>query len=144
VQALKAGIMEIGDVFVVNKADREGADRTVASIAAMLALHTYSPAEWRPPILKTEAVSGKGIVELLDVIERFKAHTRATQGERRRARAEWRMRELLGRRFVAHVENRVLVGGEFEQILERIAARDVDPYTAVDDIVRRALSTPRL
>jgi LAO/AO transport system kinase len=143
VQALKAGIMEIADVFVVNKADREGADRTVASIEGMLSFHTYGPGEWRPPILKTEAVSGKGVVELLEAIERFKAHTRETQGHRRRARAEWRVRELLGRRFVGHVEDRVLMAGEFDGILDRIAARDVDPYTAVDDIFRRAVPTPR-
>src|SRR5213078_4827021 len=53
VQALKAGIMEIGDIFVVNKADREGADRLVSTVEANLALHTYAPDEWRPPIVKT-------------------------------------------------------------------------------------------
>jgi len=60
VQALKAGIMEIADIFVVNKADREGADRTVASIEAVLSLHSYGASEWRPPIVKTEATTGKG------------------------------------------------------------------------------------
>ncbi|MGH9331232.1 MAG: methylmalonyl Co-A mutase-associated GTPase MeaB [Vicinamibacterales bacterium] len=76
VQALKAGIMEIADIFVVNKADREGADRTAASIEAMLALQTYPPGAWRPPILKTEAIAAKGIVELVETIERFRAQTR--------------------------------------------------------------------
>jgi LAO/AO transport system kinase len=141
VQALKAGIMEIADVFVVNKADREGADRTVASIEAMLSLQTYGEADWRPPILKTEAVSGKGVPELLDAVGRFKAHTAATLGRRRRARAEWRLRELLGRRFLGHVEQQVLAAGEFDRILERIAAREIDPYTAVDDIFQRATRT---
>ncbi len=61
VQALKAGIMEIADIFVVNKADREGADRTVASIETMLSLQSYDAQAWRPPIIKTEAISGKGI-----------------------------------------------------------------------------------
>src|SRR6185436_15732700 len=104
VQALKAGIMEIADIFVVNKADREGADRTVASIDTMLSLQSYGAAAWRPPIVKTEAISGKNIDELLDAVARFKAHTQAEQGNRRRARAEWRVRELLGHRFLAHVE----------------------------------------
>jgi len=140
VQALKAGIMEIADIFVVNKADREGADRTVASIEAMLSLQTYGEADWRPPILKTEAVSGKGVPELLDAVGRFKAHTAAVLGSRRRARAEWRLRELLGRRFLSHVEQQVLAAGEFDRILERIAAREIDPYTAVDDIFQRAVS----
>jgi LAO/AO transport system kinase len=139
VQALKAGIMEIADIFVVNKADREGADRTVASIEANLSLQTFGPDDWRPPIVKTEATAGRGIADLLDAIERFGTHTAASRGARRRARAEFRLRELLAHRFVRHVEQRVLADGEFDRILDRIAAREVDPYTAVDDIMKRAL-----
>ena len=139
VQALKAGIMEIADIFVVNKSDREGADRTVASIEANLSLQTFSPGEWRPPILKTEATTGQGVPEVLATIERFRAHTVASQGARRRARAESRLRELLAQRFVQHVEERVLAAGEFEGILDRIAARELDPYTAADALVARAL-----
>ncbi len=139
VQALKAGIMEIADIFVVNKSDREGADRTVASIEANLSLQTFSPGEWRPPILKTEATTGQGVPELLATIERFRAHTVASHGERRRARAESRLRELLAQRFVQHVEERMLAAGEFQAILGRIAARELDPYTAADALVARAL-----
>jgi GTPase len=139
VQALKAGIMEIADIFVVNKADREGADRTIASIEAMLSLHHFAEGEWRPPIVKTEATTGKGVAGLLDTIDRFRAHTGAAQGNRRRARAEWRVRELLGQKFLAHVEQHVLAPGEFAQTLDRIAAREIDPYTAVEDILVRTL-----
>ena len=139
VQALKAGIMEIADIFVVNKADREGADRTAASIEANLSLQTFSPAEWRPTILKTEATTGRGVPELLAAIERFRVHTAATQGARRRARAEYRVRELLAARFVQHVEQRVLAAGEFDRVLDQIAAREIDPYSAVDAIMKRAL-----
>jgi LAO/AO transport system kinase len=142
VQALKAGIMEIADIFVVNKADREGADRTVASIEAVLSLQVFGPADWRPPIVKTEAVTGKGVTELLETIDRFRTHTFASQDSRRRARAEFRVRELLSQRFIQHVERRVLEAGELEGILERIAARELDPYTAVDQIVSRALQKP--
>ena len=141
VQALKAGIMEIADIFVVNKADRDGADRTVASIESLLSLQAFKPDEWRPPIVKTEATTGKGIPELVEQIERFRAHTAGKSGSRRRARAEWRMRELLGQRFLRHVEERVLAAGEFEDMLDRIAARDLDPYTAVDRILARAIGT---
>jgi LAO/AO transport system kinase len=140
VQALKAGIMEIADIFVVNKADREGADRTVTSIEAMLSLHAFADGEWRPPIMKTEATTGRGVPELMAMIETFRAHTAATQGSRRRARAEWRLRELLGQRFLAHVEKHVLGDGEFDQILTRIAARETDPYSAVDEIFRRVVT----
>ena len=142
VQALKAGIMEIADIFVVNKADREGADRTVASIEAVLSLQTFAPGEWRPLILKTEATSGKGVPELLDEIDRFRAQSPQSQGTRRRARAEWRLREQLAQRFVQHVERRVLRAGELEQVLDRIAARGVDPYSAVDSILSRAVVQP--
>ena len=139
VQALKAGIMEIADIFVVNKADREGADRTVASIEANLSLQTFAAGEWRPPIVKTEATTGKGVPELVAAIERFRAHTAGTQGSRRRARAEFRMRELLAHRFLEHVERTVLSAGEFDEMLDRIAARELDPYTAVDQILMRAV-----
>src|SRR5262249_12745272 len=139
VQALKAGIMEIADIFVVNKADRDGTDRTVASIEAMLSLESYADGRWRPPIVKTEATTGKGLPELVETIERFRAHTAATLGERRRARAEFRVRELLAHRFVQHVEQTVLAPGEFEQMLDRIAARETDPYSVVDDIFSRAI-----
>ena len=150
VQALKAGIMEIADIFVVNKADREGADRTVASIESVLSLQTFAPGEWRPPIVKTEATSGKGVPELLQEIDRFRAQPASSStttarssgapGVRRRARAEWRLRELLAQRFVQHVERRVLQAGELEQMLDRIAAREIDPYSAVDDIIARTVN----
>ena len=139
VQALKAGIMEIADIFVVNKADREGADRTAASIEANLSLQTFAAGEWRPPILKTEATTGRGVPELLEMIERFRAHTTASQKARRRQRAEYRLRELLARRFLEHVERRVLGAGELDRILDRMAAREIDPYTAVDEIMKRAI-----
>jgi LAO/AO transport system kinase len=139
VQAIKAGIMEIADIFVVNKADREGAERTVAAIESMLALQTWAAGAWRPPIIKTEAVTGRGVTELLDTIDRFKEHTSATQGSRRRARAEFRLRELLGNRFLQHVERDVLAPGEFDAMLDRIAGREMDPYSAADAIFFRAL-----
>src|SRR5439155_20054005 len=99
VQALKAGIMEIADIFVVNKADREGADRTVASVEAILSLQTFPDGQWRPPIVKTEATTGRGVAELLAAIDRFRAHTAPAPGGRRKARAEYRVRELMAHRF---------------------------------------------
>lgn len=140
VQAMKAGIMEIADIFVVNKADREGADRTMASVEALLSLEVYGDGRWRPPILKTEAHTGTGVPELVAAIDRFRAHTAAALGERRRARAEFRVTELLSHRFVQHVHDQVLEAGEFQGLLDRIAARDTDPYTAVDDIILRSVA----
>jgi LAO/AO transport system kinase len=139
IQALKAGIMEIADVFVVNKADREGADRTAASIEAMLSLMPAAGAAWRPPIVRTVATTGTGVEELLDAIGRFRAATAASGMARRRERAEYRLREILAQRFVEHVERRVLAPGELDAVLERIAAREIDPYTAADGIFDRAV-----
>jgi LAO/AO transport system kinase len=139
VQALKAGIMEIADIFVVNKADREGADRTAASIEMMLALDDAMPEGWRPPVLRTEATTGRGIPELLTMIERFREQSQDTLGARRRARAEWRLREILGRRFMQHLERHVLAPGEFDAWLDRIAAREVDPYAAAETVMGKAL-----
>ena len=144
VQALKAGIMEIADIFVVNKADREGADRTAASIEALLSLQSYGADDWRPPIVKTEATAGKGIADLADAIERFRTRTQGAERGRRRGRAEWRLRELLARRFTRHVEKSVLGAGELDRILERISARELDPYTAVDEIFERATENSQI
>jgi LAO/AO transport system kinase len=141
VQALKAGIMEIADIFVVNKADREGADRMAASIEAMLSLEQRPEGEWRPPVMRTVATTGAGVVELAAMIGQYRAHTEHTLGERRRARAEWRLREVLSRAFMQHVERDVLQPGEFDALLTRIARRDVDPYGAAATVMARATGT---
>jgi LAO/AO transport system kinase len=140
VQALKAGIMEIADIFVVNKADREGADRTAASIEMMLALDDAMAAGWRAPVLRTEATSGRGVTELLDTIWRFREQSVDTLGVRRRARAEWRLREILARNFMHHLEQEVLAPGEFGEWLDRIAAREIDPYGAAAKMTTRSFS----
>jgi len=139
VQALKAGIMEIADIFVVNKADREGADRLVSAIEANLSLHAYGEGAWRPPILKTVATSGAGVAELLTAIWNFRDHASRTRADRRRARTEDRLRELIARRFMDHLEGRVLASGELAAVVERVAARELDPYTAASELLRRAL-----
>jgi LAO/AO transport system kinase len=139
VQALKAGIMEIADIFVVNKADREGAERLVSAVESNLALHPYANEEWRPPILKTVATTGQGIPEVLSRIAAFRAHSLGTQAERRRTRSEYRLRELVSQRFMDHLEREVLTAGELGTIVDRIASRDVDPYTAANDLLTRAI-----
>ena len=139
VQALKAGIMEIADIFVVNKADREGAARLVSAVEANLALHTYDAGEWRPPIVKTVATTGQGIAELVETIARFRAHSQGVQASRRRSRSEYRLRELVSQRFMDHLERHVLASGELGATVDRIAARELDPYTAANDLLRRAI-----
>jgi LAO/AO transport system kinase len=82
VQALKAGIMEIADIFVVNKADRDGADRMVTAVESNLALQSYPEGQWRPPIIKTEATTGRGVPELWEAIKRFRTHSESSRAGR--------------------------------------------------------------
>jgi LAO/AO transport system kinase len=140
VQALKAGIMEIADIFVVNKADREGADRLTASIEAMLALEAYGPNDWRPPVVRTQATTGAGLGDLVAAIDAFRVHGEANQVTRRRERHQFRLRELIASRFLDHVDRHVLAPGELDALLCRVTDREVDPYTAANRILARALS----
>jgi len=130
VQALKAGIMEIADVFVVNKADRDGADRLVSAIESNLSLQTFGPGDWRPPIVKTVATTGSGVPELLTAINAFRAHSTTKQAGRHRARSEARLREIVSERLMAKVDARALAA-----IVDRLSAREIDPYSAADAIV---------
>ena len=139
VQALKAGIMEIADIFVVNKCDRDGAERMVTSIDSNLALQHFADGEWRPPIVKTEATTGRGVAELWQTVKAFREHSEGTRAKRLKARNEFRLRDLLTHRFMEHVEKGLLGPGQFEALVDRIARREVDPYTAASDILSRAL-----
>ena len=145
VQALKAGIMEIADIFVVNKADRDGADRLVQSVSAMLSLATVQPKasgadpsgprdQWRPPILKTEATTGTGVAELIDAIAKFRAHSESMRMARQRARQEYRLRDLLSHRLIQDVEQ-TLPEGELQRVIDGIVDRKVDPYSATTAII---------
>ncbi len=138
VQALKAGIMEIADIFVVNKADRDGADQVVNSVTASLSLQTFAEGEWRPPVLKTEAVNGVGVDRLLGEIQRFREHASIQQQKRRKASHESRLRGLLAQRLLEYVETR-LPDGEFERLVEAIASRKTDPYSAAAHLMSQVL-----
>ena len=143
VQALKAGIMEIADIFVVNKADREGADRLVTSVESNLALHMYGEGEWRPPIVKTVATSGRGVPQLIEAMWRFREHSAKTQSARRRNRSEHRLRDLVSQRFMDHLERCVIKPEELQALVDRIAVREIDPYSAAADLLKRALEPKR-
>jgi LAO/AO transport system kinase len=140
VQAIKAGIMEIADIFVVNKADRDGADAVVQAVAANLSLQAFAVTDWRPPILTTEATAGGGIAELWQAIARFREHSAARQAERRRVRHEFRLRDLVARHLLDHVE-RTLGPEQWQRIVDDVAHRTIDPYAAAAEIVRRTFGS---
>jgi LAO/AO transport system kinase len=138
VQALKAGIMEIADVFVVNKADREGVDRLVTELHSMLSM---APAGTEAPeIMKTIATDDTGIEALLDAIEAFRARAESSGLLARKQRAHLRQQfeETLRERILFRVQERALGAAERERILDRLAARETDPFTASDDVLRKA------
>ena len=135
VQALKAGIMEIADVYVVNKADRDGADRMVTSIESNLALQAYPEGAWRPPIVKTEATTGaRRARAVAGDSRRSSPIPRRDRPRRRAARHEYRLRELLAQRFLAHVEQAVFAPGRVRRAgrAHRARARSIRTRAAAD------------
>ncbi|SVB50889.1 uncharacterized protein METZ01_LOCUS203743 [marine metagenome] len=131
VQAIKAGVMEIADLFVVNKSDRDGADRTASEIESMLALGSSKPSLELPAVIKTSVVNGDGIdkleVALSDLVKRV-----GIDDARARARARARIEEILRRKVgIALAEETVL-----EEVLDRIVSREVDPYTAAESLAK--------
>jgi len=137
VQALKAGIMEIADVFVVNKSDREGADRVVAEIESMLSL---APGAGPPPaIVRTVATRDEGTRGLADAVLAFHARAKATGAlaEKRKAALARQLEDALKRRLLQRAFA-ALAPGEREAIVERLARRELDPWSAADRLVEKA------
>src|SRR6266404_4425191 len=137
VQTMKAGIMEIGDVLVINKADRHGVLRTEKELEALLSFGPRTD-QWQPPIVKTVAIESKGIEDLVAAIEGSREFQRNAPAaiDRRRAIARWRIVELLRERLVAQK----LAGDSATEKLDRLAAevagKQRDPYSAVDELLR--------
>ncbi len=129
VQTIKAGVMEIGDVFVVNKADRPEADRTVTDLKMALGLIPASG--WRPPVLTTVATSGEGIAEVLKAVGDHRRHLETTGGLQPRRRTRWR-REII-RTVESRLRAKVFDGAvttTLDDLAERVAAGKLDPHTA--------------
>ncbi|OAH15296.1 methylmalonyl Co-A mutase-associated GTPase MeaB [Streptomyces jeddahensis] len=137
IQAAKAGILEIGDVYVVNKADREGADATARELNHMLGLgESRAPGDWRPPIVKTVAARGEGIDEVVEALEKHRAwmEERGVLAERRLARAAGEVETIA----VTALRERIgdLHGDRrLSALAERIVAGELDPYAAADELV---------
>ena len=132
VQANKAGLLEIADLFVVNKADRPGADDAERDLLQMLELGAHR--EWMPPILRTVATDGQGIEELWDGIGRHRAYLEES-GElarRRRDRLHDEVRAIVLATLAAEVDARVASDGGFDALLARVDARELDPYAAAE------------
>jgi LAO/AO transport system kinase len=144
IQAIKAGILEVADVFVVNKADQDGADRAVRELRAMLELRhavkvrsAGEAVEWEPPILKAVAVKDLGIAELLEALERHQGHldTSGDRAVRERGRAQMQFVALLRERLLRKALDKLeRERGRLEEIAGQIAARTADPYALADEL----------
>jgi LAO/AO transport system kinase len=136
IQAIKAGIMEIGDVFVINKADRDGVLRTEKELEALLSL-AHRPDMWSPPIVKTVATENKGIEELAAAIESYRDFQKSTPGAhgRRGAVARWRILELLRERLLARALEPEGARERLETLALEVADKRRDPYSAVEELL---------
>ncbi len=139
IQNMKAGLMEIADIFVLNKADRDGADRLEQQLHAMLSL--VMPREgWHPPVVRTIATENKGIEALAETIGRFRKHFESSQERRRKQTDHWKQR------LIEMLESRLLErtlgghGGEARlmELAREVAERKTDPFSAVGEILQRS------
>ena len=139
IQALKAGIMEIGDIFVINKCDRPGVEKMERAVLAMLSL-AHRGDGWQPPVVKTVATEGAGIEELVTTIDSAYAffNNSAEKAKKKQDAVRQRLITLLQERLVNTVMQQVFSGNELDAVIEQIANRKQDPYTVVDEVVRNS------
>ena len=138
VQIMKAGIMEIADVFVVNKSDRDGAEKVAADVKVMLDL--IPERSWRPPVSLTSAEFGRGIEDVTGSIDAHRKYLEESEygKERRMAKIAAEIEDILRREVFARVE-RVWDDEREKGVLERVAAREIDPYTTASAILAGVL-----
>ena len=139
VQTIKAGLMEIADIFAINKADRAGSDRLEAELHALLAISQRADG-WAPVVLKTVATEGAGVEELLATIERYREFLNGAGLAEQKVQHNWRQRllALLRERLLNRVVIETLDDGLLDEYAARVAARQVDPYSVVDEVLKKA------
>ncbi|MGB0388860.1 MAG: methylmalonyl Co-A mutase-associated GTPase MeaB [Ardenticatenaceae bacterium] len=134
VQAIKAGLLEIADLFAVNKADHPQANRSAMSLRMMLSIANYEY-DWKPPIIKTIATTGEGVVELVDELIRHRTYLQESGQlqERQRQRAADEFYRAVERQLFQRL--RAQAGSRYKEYVARIAARTIDPYTAANQLI---------
>jgi len=135
IQAIKAGIMEIGDVFVVNKADRENANKAVSDIQAMLEL-ADEKSRWEPAIVKTIAITGEGIDKLLEKIEEHRRYLEKGEAIVRQKRTvETELVEAIKQKTAEHIIEALKKNGKLDALISKILAKEIDPSTAAEKVL---------
>ncbi len=140
IQAIKAGILEIGDLFTINKADREGTDKLNIEIEMMLELNPEH-VSWRPPINRTIASKGIGIEAVVDSIEEHKAYLieSGKLSDIRKARIKNEVTAMLNDRVNRYIDEKVIATDAFDDLVVKMQSREIEPYSVVDDIVGKVL-----
>ena len=138
VQTMKAGIMEIGDVLVINKADRDGVLRTEKELEGLLSLAVRTD-QWQPPIVKTVAIENKGIEELAEAIDRARESQQSApaSNERRQAIARWRILELLRERLLSEALHSDSTSEKLDRLAADVANKKRDPYSAIEELITK-------
>jgi len=137
IQAIKAGLFEIADIFVVNKADRDGADRTLLTLQMMLDMGEGSKeSRWRPPLIKTIALRGEGSALVADAVEEHLAYLKESGQLHIRSRrlAEEELRRILGQELLGKLLDGIR-GEQWQFLIKEVAERELDPYTAADSLL---------
>ena len=142
IQAIKAGIIEIGDLFVINKCDREGADKTERDLRMVLEMGRRREEDWQPLIFKTEAISGKGISELVDGISRHKKALEQNNVMERKLRERTRTTflEILESEVMAHFIEKMEKEGDWAKIIDDLMNRRADPYSLAEKVMAEELT----
>lgn len=140
IQAIKAGILEIGDLITINKADREGADKLNIEMEMMLELNTERTG-WRPPINRTIASKNEGLDTVVDSILEHRDYLTETGklAESRRKRIKSEVQDMINVRVGRYVDKTIIQTPEFDATVKKLQDREIDPYAVVDDIVKKVL-----
>ena len=139
IQNMKAGLMEIGDIFVLNKADRDGVDRLEEQLLAMLSL--VMPRDgWHPPVLRTVATENRGITELATAVEKFRKHFESSGARQKKQVEHWKNRliEMLESRLLERVLGGKEGEAELQSLARAVAERRKDPFSAVNELLNSA------
>jgi LAO/AO transport system kinase len=137
IQAIKAGILEIADVFVVNKADREGSDKTRKELESLVSMNQYGEGDWVPPVLPVVAQNGSGVPELMEAVDRHRRfiYQEENLGRYRAAKAQVELLEILKKKLIEKAVDDLARHNLLEPLLEEIARKRTDPYSVVEKIV---------
>ncbi|MBE0520322.1 methylmalonyl Co-A mutase-associated GTPase MeaB [Candidatus Bathyarchaeota archaeon] len=137
IQAIKAGIMEIADIFVVNKADRANADKAVMDIQAMLQLNNKEK-KWKPPVLKTAALTGEGVPQLIERIEEHRLFLeKKFERKRSREKAEAELVEAIKEKVASSIIEELKREGKLEEFLQKILEKKMDPASIAEKLLNR-------